>query len=57
MKKILFLLFVSAPLFAQDDLLAMLEKEDAKKTTFTQATFKGTRLINGQTVETLAKQH
>jgi lipopolysaccharide assembly outer membrane protein LptD (OstA) len=57
MKKLLILLFVSSPLFAQDDLLAMLEKEDAKKTTYTQATFKGTRLINGQTVETLAKQH
>jgi hypothetical protein len=57
MKKLLFILFCSTPLFAQDDLLDMLEKEDAKKTTFTQATFKGTRLINGQTVETLAKQH
>ena len=57
MKKILLLLAFSTPLFAQDDLLAMLEKEDAKKVTYTQATFKGTRLINGQTVETLAKQH
>ena len=57
MKKLLFLLFCGTPLFAQNDLLDMLEKEDAKKTTFTQATFKGTRLINGQTVETLAKQH
>jgi lipopolysaccharide assembly outer membrane protein LptD (OstA) len=57
MKKLLLLLVFSTPLFAQDDLLAMLEKEDAKKTSFTQATFKGTRLINGQTVETLAKQH
>jgi len=57
MKKLLLLLFLSPSLFAQDDLLDMLEKEDAKKTTFTQATFKGTRLINGQTVETLAKQH
>jgi len=57
MKKLLLLLLCSSPLFAQDDLLDMLEKEDAKKTTFTQATFKGTRLINGQTVETLAKQH
>ena len=57
MKKLLLLLFYSTSLFAQDDLLDMLEKEDAKKTTFTQATFKGTRLINGQTVETLAKQH
>ncbi len=57
MKKILLFLVFSTPLFAQDDLLAMLEKEDAKKVTYTQATFKGTRLINGQTVETLAKQH
>lgn len=57
MKKLLLLLVFCNPLFAQDDLLAMLEKEDAKKTTYTQATFKGTRLINGQTVETLAKQH
>jgi hypothetical protein len=57
MKKLLLLLLISTPLFAQDDLLAMLEKEDAKKVTYTQATFKGTRLINGQTVETLAKQH
>jgi hypothetical protein len=57
MKKIFLLLFCSTSLFAQDDLLDMLVKEDAKKITFTQATFKGTRLINGQTVETLAKQH
>jgi lipopolysaccharide assembly outer membrane protein LptD (OstA) len=57
MKKLLLFLFCSTSVFAQDDLLDMLEKEDAKKTTFTQATFKGTRLINGQTVETLAKQH
>ncbi|WP_395768996.1 DUF5777 family beta-barrel protein [Aquirufa sp.] len=42
---------------AQDDLMAMLEKEDAKQTNYTLATFKGSRLINGQTVETIAKQH
>ena len=60
MKKILFgffLIFVNLPLVAQDDLLAMLEKESAKEKVFTQATFKGTRLINGQTVETIAKKH
>jgi lipopolysaccharide assembly outer membrane protein LptD (OstA) len=57
MKKLLFLLFCAPPLFAQDDLLDMLEKEDAKKVTYTQATFKGSRLINGQTIETIAKQH
>ncbi len=60
MKKILFgffLIFVNLPLWAQDDLLAMLEKESAKEKVYTQATFKGTRLINGQTVETIAKKH
>ena len=60
MKKILFgffLIFVNLPLVAQDDLLAMLEKESAKEKVYTQATFKGTRLINGQTVETIAKKH
>jgi hypothetical protein len=48
-------LFCSYSLFAQDDLLDMLVKEDAKKITYTQATLKGTILINTQTVETLAK--
>ncbi len=44
-------------LLAQDDLMAMLEKEDAKQTTYTLATFKASRLINGQSVETIAKKH
>lgn len=44
-------------LAAQDDLLAMLEKEDAKQANYTIATFKASRLINGQTVETIAKKH
>lgn len=60
MKKILigfFLIFVQLPLWAQEDLLAMLEKEAAKEKVYTQATFKGTRLINGQTAETIAKKH
>ena len=51
------LVFIGLPLWAQDDLLAMLEKEAAKDKVFTQATFKGSRLINGQTVETIAKKH
>ncbi|NBW03845.1 MAG: hypothetical protein EBR87_09090 [Cytophagia bacterium] len=57
--KILFLLGMlsASPLLGQDDLLAMLNKEDAKKITYTQATFKGSRFINGQTVETIAKKH
>ncbi len=50
-------LFVTFTLSAQDDLMAMLEKEDAKQTNYTLATFKASRLINGQSVETIAKKH
>ncbi len=41
---------------AQDDLLKMLEQESAKQKTtdYAYATFKGTHLINGQSVETTA---
>ena len=42
---------------AQDDLLSMLDEEQAKEPTFTLATFKASRLINGQTVETISKNH
>ncbi|MFN3404704.1 MAG: DUF5777 family beta-barrel protein [Cytophagaceae bacterium] len=43
--------------FAQDDLMQMLEEETSavKNRDFTQATFKGTRIINGQSVENPAK--
>jgi hypothetical protein len=53
MKKI-FLLFVFAPVFAfaQDDLLAELEKDTKNTTEYTFATFKGTRLANGHSIET-----
>ena len=53
MKKIL-LLFAILPCFAyaQDDLLAELEKDTDKETQYTFATFKGTRLANGHTIET-----
>lgn len=55
MKK-LYLLLVCLPLlsFAQDDLLKELEK-DSKGTDYTFATFKGTRLVNGHTIETKNK--
>jgi hypothetical protein len=57
--KILFLfgMLYASQVLGQDDLLNMLNQEDAKKITYTQATFKGTRFINGQTVETIAKKH
>jgi len=40
---------------AQDDLLKELESSEPQKSDYTIATFKGTRLINLQTIETLAK--
>ncbi|MFN3996248.1 DUF5777 family beta-barrel protein [Algoriphagus sp.] len=42
---------------AQDDLLQMLNQEQSKETTYTLATFKASRLINGQTIETVSKNH
>ncbi len=53
MKKIL-LLFLLSPcvVLAQNDLLGELEKSSEKETEYTFATFKGTRLGNGHTVET-----
>jgi opacity protein-like surface antigen len=42
---------------AQDDLLSMLDEEQSKEPTYTIATFKASRLINGQTVETVSKNH
>jgi len=53
MKKIILLLLVSPCfVFAQDDLLGELEKGSAEETEYAFATFKGTRLGNGHTIET-----
>ncbi|MCZ2475824.1 hypothetical protein G9H61_10220 [Aquirufa ecclesiirivi] len=61
MKKISFLLLLISGMahtsMAQEDLMAMLDKEASKEMVYTQATFKGSRLINGQTIETIAKKH
>jgi hypothetical protein len=60
MRKLLFL-FLNVwlsqyALFAQDDLMSILEEEAPdKENTVVTATFKGTRLINGHTVETRDK--
>lgn len=53
MKNII-ILFVLTPFiaFAQDDLLAELEKDSGSETEYTFATFKGTRLANGHSIET-----
>lgn len=42
---------------AQDDLTKLLEQETPKTTDYTSATFKGTRIINGHSVETVKKNH
>jgi hypothetical protein len=42
---------------AQDDLMGMLDADDSKKINVTSATFKGTRLINGHSIETVKKKH
>ena len=47
-----FVLFGCSALTAQDDLLDLIEEEP--ETDYTYATFKSTRLINGQTIETVA---
>ncbi len=53
MKKILILFAILPCLtYAQDDLLSELEKDSDKETEYTFATFKGTRLANGHTIET-----
>jgi hypothetical protein len=51
--------FIAVPLIclslaaaAQDDLLKELEKNQAPETEYIEQTFKGTRLVNGQSVET-----
>lgn len=53
MKKII-LLFLCSPcvVFAQDDLLGELEKDSKQGAEYVFATFKGTRLGNGHTIET-----
>jgi Membrane bound beta barrel domain (DUF5777) len=53
--KIFALVLCSFQLYAQEDLMKELEKNQKPETSFTTSTFKGTRLVNGQTVETKGK--
>jgi Membrane bound beta barrel domain (DUF5777) len=57
MKKNIALLFLlgSINLFAQDDLMKELEQSQKPETTYVGQTFKGTRIINSQSVETKGK--
>lgn len=52
----IFLLCITPRLvFAQDDLLKELEQTAPKEVAYTFQTFKGTRVVNGQSIETKAK--
>lgn len=53
----LFILFLTLSLSikAQDDLLASLEAEQSEESILVEATFKGTRVINGHSIETRKK--
>jgi hypothetical protein len=58
MKKISFfalLILLSQGIFAQDELMKELEKSDTDDVDYAFQTFKGTRLVNGHTIETKAK--
>ena len=55
--QIAFLLVVPLTGWAQDDLLSQLEKQDSAGTIPVIATFKSTRIINGQSVENMKRNH
>lgn len=59
MKKLFIILLClsSTPIFSQDDLMKILDTESKNQVDYATATFKGTRLINGQTIETVNKNH
>ena len=54
---ILFIFLLPTISFAQDDLLNQLQKEDSARAFPVMATFKSTRVVNGQSVETMKKNH
>ncbi|MBC8109806.1 MAG: hypothetical protein H7Y04_01960 [Verrucomicrobia bacterium] len=49
-----FAVFSFSGIYAQDDLLGLLEKDSLKQKDYVAATFKATRIINGHSVETPA---
>jgi hypothetical protein len=48
---VLFLLLIPAGIFAQDDLMNLLNESSPKEINFTTATFKSTRILNGHSIE------
>lgn len=59
MKNILIIVFCLSAMstFAQDDLLDLLDEQTPKETYIVEATFKGTRILNGHSVETRRKNN
>lgn len=55
--RIFILLATPAMSFAQDDLLSQLQKSDSVQIHPVTATFKSTRVVNGQSVETMKRKH
>lgn len=58
MKRLFIIVVIFSPfssLFAQDDLMDIIDKESPRESVITEQTFKGTRLINGHSVETRKK--
>ena len=49
-------LLLAIPAFSQDDITKIMEAEKTKVSSLTIATFKGTRIINMHTLETLGKR-
>jgi hypothetical protein len=52
MRLLLLVLLIPYAAFSQEDLLKELESKESNKSEFVDATFKGSRLVNGQSVET-----
>lgn len=57
LRLLVMLMCSSTVLYAQDDLLNELSKQDSAQTIPVTATFKSTRVVNGQSVETMKKKH
>ncbi len=51
----LILVLIPASVFAQDDLMSLLGDSTATETTYTTATFKSTRIMNGHSIERMPK--
>jgi hypothetical protein len=48
---VLLFLLISPGIFAQDDLMKLLDEDTTKVTSYTTATFKSTRVLNGHSIE------